>query len=119
MSTKHEGDKVISFDRGGLVFVFNFHATKSFTDYRIAAPASGKYRIVLDSDDKNFGGHGRLDHSTDYFSLEEPFGGRQHSMMVISYEYLWWFKFQSNTKPKYSSQVYAPCRACFVLARVD
>ncbi|EFX66191.1 hypothetical protein DAPPUDRAFT_302911 [Daphnia pulex] len=96
MSTKHEGDKVISFDRAGLVFVFNFNSTKSYTDYRIAIPTAGKYRIVLDSDDKKFGGHGRLDHNTDFFSLEEPFGGHPNSLMV-----------------------YAPCRTCFVLARVD
>ena len=85
MSTKHQGDKVISFDRSGLVFVFNFNSTKSFTDYRIAAPVAGKYRIVLDSDDKQFGGHGRLDHNTDYFTLEEPFAGRPHSLMVTYY----------------------------------
>jgi 1,4-alpha-glucan branching enzyme len=82
MSTKHEGDKVISFDRAGLVFVFNFNSTKSYTDYRVAIPTAGKYRIVLDSDDKKFGGHGRLDHNTDFFSLEEPFGGHPHSLMV-------------------------------------
>lgn len=83
VSTKHQGDKVVSFDRAGLVFVFNFNSSKSFTDYRIGAPVAGKYRIVLDSDDKQFGGHHRLDHNTDYFSLEEPFAGRQHSLMVF------------------------------------
>ena len=83
VSTKHEGDKVVSFDRAGLVFVFNFNSTQSFTDYRIAVPTAGKYRVVLDSDDKKFGGHGRLDHNTDFFSLDEPFGGRPHSLMVI------------------------------------
>lgn len=83
MSTKHQGDKVISFDRGGLVFVFNFNSTKSFTDYRIGAPVAGKYRIVLDSDEKKFGGHHRLDPNTDYFSLEEPFAGRPYSLMVF------------------------------------
>jgi len=82
VSTKHEEDKVISFDRAGLVFVFNFNSTKSYTDYRIGVPTAGKYRIVLDSDEKKFGGYGRLDHNTDFFSLEEPFGGRPHSLMV-------------------------------------
>lgn len=35
VSCKHEDDKVIAFERAGLVFVFNFHNSKSFTDYRI------------------------------------------------------------------------------------
>jgi len=82
VSTKNQGDKVIVFDRAGLVFVFNFHPNQSFTDYRIGVPNPGKYRIVLDSDDKAFGGHGRLDHNTDHLSFPEPFGGRQHSLMV-------------------------------------
>lgn len=35
VSWKHEDDKVVAFDRCGLVFVFNFHHFKSFTDYKI------------------------------------------------------------------------------------
>lgn len=35
VSWKHEGDKVIAFERGGVLFVFNFHPTQSFTDYRV------------------------------------------------------------------------------------
>jgi 1,4-alpha-glucan branching enzyme len=30
----HEGDKIICFERGNLVWVFNFHPTESFVDYR-------------------------------------------------------------------------------------
>ncbi len=43
MSTKHQSDKVMAFDRAGVVFVFNFHATNSYPDYRIGVPATGKY----------------------------------------------------------------------------
>lgn len=35
VSRKHEGDKIIAFERAGLLFVFNFHMNRSFTDYRI------------------------------------------------------------------------------------
>lgn len=35
VSWKHEDDKVVVFERCGVVFVFNFHPTKSFSDYRI------------------------------------------------------------------------------------
>ena len=37
---KHEDDKVIVFERNGLVFVFNFHPFKSFSDYKIGKQTS-------------------------------------------------------------------------------
>jgi 1,4-alpha-glucan branching enzyme len=43
-----------------LIFAFNFHPTQSYTDYHVAA-APGRYQMILDSDAKDFGGHGRLD----------------------------------------------------------
>ena len=85
VGTKHEGDKVLAFERAGVVFVFNFHPDKSYADYRIGVSAAGKYRIVLDTDDKQFGGHGRLDHSTDHYTFDEGFAGRQYSTMVCYY----------------------------------
>lgn len=38
VSAKHQDDKVIAFERAGLVFIFNFHGQKSFTDYKVWAP---------------------------------------------------------------------------------
>jgi 1,4-alpha-glucan branching enzyme len=55
----HDGDKVLAFLRAGLALVFNFHPCQSHLDYRIAAPP-GKYRLCLNSDEVDFGGHGRL-----------------------------------------------------------
>lgn len=82
VGTKHQDDKIISFDRAGLIFVFNFHPNKSFTDYQIGAQTSGRYRIVLDSDEERFGGYGRLEHATEYRTVNQGFGGRRYSMMV-------------------------------------
>ncbi len=56
---EHSADKVIVFERAGLIFVFNFHPTISHLDYRLEAPA-GKYKMILDSDALEYGGHGRL-----------------------------------------------------------
>ena len=42
ISRKHDGDKVIVFERAGLVFVFSFHPTQSFTDYKIGVQVPGK-----------------------------------------------------------------------------
>ncbi|XP_045583278.1 1,4-alpha-glucan-branching enzyme isoform X2 [Procambarus clarkii] len=80
-STKHQGDKVIVFERGACVFVFNFHPSQSYSDYKIGVGASGKYKIVLDSDDEAFGGHKLIDHSTDFFTKEEQFNNRPRCLM--------------------------------------
>uniref|UniRef100_A0A667Y779 1,4-alpha-glucan branching enzyme n=1 Tax=Myripristis murdjan TaxID=586833 RepID=A0A667Y779_9TELE len=82
VSAKHEEDKVIVFDRANVLFIFNFHPTKSFQDYRVAVEAAGKYRIKLDSDEAQYGGHGRLEHNTEFFTEPQPFHGRSHSMKV-------------------------------------
>jgi len=55
--------------RGELLFVFNFHPTTSFTDYGI--PVSGKFRVVLDTDDPSFGGFNRIDRKTIYISIRK------------------------------------------------
>jgi len=65
---EHDENKIIAFRRGGLVFVFNFHPTRSHVDYRMAAPG-GKYRLILDSDSPVYGGHGRLAPDQVYFTM--------------------------------------------------
>lgn len=64
---EHNDDKIIAFRRSDLLFVFSFHPTLSHFDYRISAPP-GKYRLVLDSDGLQYGGHGRLVTDQVYFT---------------------------------------------------
>ena len=71
---EHATDQVLAFARGGLLFVFGFHPTRSFTDYGFRA-APGQYRLIFDSDAATFGGHGRLKPDQTHFSLpieEDP-----------------------------------------------
>eukprot|EP00835_Amoeboradix_gromovi_P003159 NODE_198_length_15297_cov_0.486182.p15 type:complete len:114 gc:universal NODE_198_length_15297_cov_0.486182:7573-7232(-) len=83
VSLKHEGDKVVAFERGGLLFVFNFNATKSFTDYKIGVDMPGAYRVVLNSDNKeNYLGHGRIDESSKYHTFPEEWCGRKNHLFV-------------------------------------
>jgi 1,4-alpha-glucan branching enzyme len=56
----HEGDKVLAFRRGGLLFVFNFNPSQSFTGYGVRVPGKGRWRLVLDTDEPRFGGEGRI-----------------------------------------------------------
>ncbi|BBO91317.1 alpha amylase C-terminal domain-containing protein [Desulfosarcina ovata] len=67
----HDGDKVLAFLRGGWIFVFNFHPQHSFTDYGIPAPDIA-YRMVLDTDARPFGGHGRLAPDQVHHTLPDP-----------------------------------------------
>ncbi len=66
---EHNSDKVLAFERAGLVFVFNFHPGRSYTDYHISAPP-GKYRMIFNSDDAGYGGHGRLAENQLHFTLD-------------------------------------------------
>ena len=74
---EHDGDQVLAFRRGNLVFVFNFSPDKSYSDYGVLAPV-GKYKMVLSSDNPAFGGFGNIDekveHLTQYDALYEPIG---------------------------------------------
>ncbi|KAH8094877.1 glycoside hydrolase [Cristinia sonorae] len=95
VSLKNESDKVIVYERAGLLFVFNFHPTKSFTDYRVGVDVAGDYKIVLSSDEKRFGGF-------DNISLDVTFPTTA----------LAW-----NDRKNFT-QVYLPARTCIVLAKV-
>jgi 1,4-alpha-glucan branching enzyme len=68
-------NKTMVFERGGLVFIFNWHPTRSLPDYAFPTPDSGKYKIILCSDDYQFGGHGRVHTLPDYPAIPGPDGG--------------------------------------------
>jgi 1,4-alpha-glucan branching enzyme len=76
VSTKHEEDKVIVFERAGLLFAFNLHPVRSLADYTVGVEAAGRYTIVLDSDSEEFGGQGRRDPSVAAFTMERAQQGR-------------------------------------------
>ena len=63
-----ESKKLISYMRDNYLFVYNF-STESYTGCRIDAPLHD-YRIVLSTDDKEFGGFDRIDTAMAY-------GGKQ------------------------------------------
>lgn len=45
LNSQDEGDKLIVCERGDLVFVFNFHPTQSYTDYRVGCMLPGPYKV--------------------------------------------------------------------------
>lgn len=96
VSLAHEGDKVIVFEKGTLLFAFNFHPSQSYSGFRIGVERAGKYRIVLDSDAELFGGHKRNDPNTIFTTYDLPWNNRANSL-----------------------DVYLPCRTAVVFAPVE
>ena len=90
----HEENKLLIFRRGPLVFAFNFHATSSYADLRIPVPDPTDYRLILDSDAKDFDGFGRVANEMNYPREKVPYQNRQQSIRM----YL----------PNRSAQVLAP-----------
>lgn len=82
VSLKHEGDKVVVFERAGLLWIFNFHPSNSFTDYRVGVEQEGTYKIVINSDSPSFGGLNRIDESTRFFSTPFEWNGRKNFLQV-------------------------------------
>ncbi|OUM60870.1 glycoside hydrolase family 13 protein [Piromyces sp. E2] len=93
ISLKHEADKLIVFERGNLLWIFNFHPTKSFSDYRVGTNWGSAHYVVLNTDKKEFGGQERINESIKHFPQKLEWNGRP-----------------------YFIQVYIPCRTAIVLA---
>lgn len=104
VSSANEEDKVIVFERGDLVFVFNFHPEKTYEGYKVGCDLPGKYRVALDSDALEFGGRGRVGHDVDHFTIPEGIPGVPETNF--------------NNRPN-SFKVLSPPRTCVVYYRVD
>ena len=95
-SLKDDGDKMIVVERGDLVFIFNFHPNQSYSDYRIGTKQGGMYKLVLSSDNPEFGGYSNLwtYSAPDIKADDWEFNGRPASMLIYA--------------PSRSVSVYAP-----------
>ena len=79
-----DDDQILAFKRGKYVFVFNFNCEKSFSDYGILAP-EGEYAVVLDTDDKQFGGYGNVDDKQTHLTKHEPLYAEDHKGWLMLY----------------------------------
>jgi 1,4-alpha-glucan branching enzyme len=78
----HEDTRQLIFRRGPLVFVFNFHPTESYVGLRIPVPDPKNYKVVLDTDAKEFEGFGRLDPAVVHFKEDVPMYQRNQSIRI-------------------------------------
>ncbi len=91
----HQENKQLIYRRGPLVFVFNWHATASYSDWRIPVPDQTDYQMILSTDAVAFGGQGRVAEAMKFPWLKKAAGQRKQSI-----------------------QVYVPARSAIVLAPV-
>lgn len=72
-----DGDQVLAYMRGSLVFVFNFSPNRSYDGYGFRVP-EGAYEVVLNTDATEFGGNGLADDTVCHFTNFDPLLAREH-----------------------------------------
>ena len=80
----NDGDQVLAFMRGDLLFVFNFSPSRSFTDYGFLVP-TGSYYVLLNTDAKEFGGNGFADDSVSHITNYDQLYAAQHKEWLKLY----------------------------------
>ncbi len=78
-----EDNKTLIFEKGGLIFVFNFHHSHSIPGYEFYIVEPGDYKIVLNSDAPEFGGHNRVDDSRVYTTMFDRLSGKHYLKVYI------------------------------------
>ena len=87
--------KIITFSRGGLLFLFNFHGSYSEPSFFLHAHTVGEgaYRVVLSTEEQRFGGPG-----------------------TVSHDYVYHTEYRQGQGLGFD--IYSPCRAAMVLEKV-
>ena len=70
----NNGDKVLCYGRGGLIYIVNTDPKRSYTDYGIELP-EGRYSLLLCTDWKKYDGNGRIPEELVLSAAVQP-GGR-------------------------------------------
>ena len=88
--------KIITFSRGNLLFVFNFHTSYSEQNFFLHAHTTGEgdYRVILSTDEARFGGPSLISHDVVYHTNYVEGRG-------LGFD------------------VYSPCRTAMVLERIQ
>ncbi|MBO4286688.1 MAG: alpha amylase C-terminal domain-containing protein [Kiritimatiellae bacterium] len=90
--------KILVFERGALLFLFNFHSSISVSDYSVVVPpASRGYRLRLDTDETRFGGQGRIQPGQTFEVIDELRGNELCNVI----------------------KVYLPSRTAMILERIE
>ena len=93
----NDGDQILAYKRGELLFVFNFSPSRSYVGYGFMVP-EGKYKVVLNTDAVEYGGNGLADDSVEHLTNFDP---------LLKKDGKGWL------------QLYLPARSAVVLRHVD
>ncbi len=61
-----QDNHTLVYERNNLIFALNFSPNNSIPDYRFKVPAKGDYKIILNTDNPEYGGFGRVDDGMTY-----------------------------------------------------
>ena len=78
----HDDTHQLVYRHGPLVFATNIHPTESFPSLRIPVPEAQDYRVVLSTDEAQFGGFDRVDLSTETIWQDVPMYGQNQSIQI-------------------------------------
>ncbi|MDD7305205.1 MAG: alpha-amylase family glycosyl hydrolase [Peptoniphilaceae bacterium] len=60
--------KIIAYRNGDLIYIFNFHPQNSYDSFAIPIHDLGDFKVILDTDQEEFGGLARISHDVVYSS---------------------------------------------------
>jgi 1,4-alpha-glucan branching enzyme len=78
----HEDDRLLAFERGTLLFVFNFHETRPQDALHVMA-TPGKYTECLSSDETAYAGHGNLSAGAAGAHFSDPSSGSLEQRVTL------------------------------------
>ena len=92
-----DSDQILAYQRKDIIFVFNFNPKQSFSDYGFLV-SPGSYQVVLNTDNRMFGGYSLSDDSIIHFTNPDPLYDKENKS---------WLK------------LYVPARSALVLKKRD
>ena len=88
----HNTDKTLVYKKGSAFFAFNFHPVNSYDGFFLPTDEEGLFRVILATDNYDFGGYGRIANAQIYKAERQPDG-------------------------RIGFKIYLPCRTAIVLKR--
>jgi 1,4-alpha-glucan branching enzyme len=73
LRVEHCDNLILGFERASLLFLFNFHPSRSYPDYGVET-TPGKYELALNTDAPRFGGHGLVVENQEYLTTGDNSG---------------------------------------------
>ena len=70
----HNADKTLVYKKGTAFFAFNFHPINSYDGFFVPTGEEGAFKVILATDNFNFGGQGRIANAEIYWAERQPDG---------------------------------------------